>query len=172
MGFRQKLEHELREVVRATLYFGCWIAILITLKQLVLEEYQIEFSGMSKALIGALILAKVVLVLEHVSLGARIRAAPAWVDILLRTLLYSFGVFVVLLLEHGFEGRHEYGSFAASLEALFQHEDLPHILATCIVLFGALLGYNFLSALRAHLGEGGLRQILLLPIPGKATAQR
>ena len=31
---------------------------------------------------------------------------PAWVDVLVRTSLYALGVFVVLVLEHGFKERH------------------------------------------------------------------
>jgi hypothetical protein len=74
-----------------------------------------------------LILAKVVMVQEYVPLGAWVRERPAWVDVMVRTALYSFGVIVVLLLEKGFEGRHEYGSFGLSLAAVFQHEDINHI---------------------------------------------
>ena len=74
------------------LYFGCWLAALIVLKKLMLAEYQIQFNGFSQALIGALILSKVVLVLEHVPLGEWITARSAGVDIMLRTGLDAFGV--------------------------------------------------------------------------------
>ena len=85
-----------------------------------LAEYQIEFRHYSMALVGALILAKVVLLLEHVSLGAWVRVQPAWVDIALRTVLYSIGVLVVMTLEKGFEGRHEHGSFGNAVGAALQ----------------------------------------------------
>lgn len=165
MSLPQKLEHELKAVGLAMLYFGCWIAALLLLKQLVLAEYQIAFHGFSLALIGALILAKVVLVLEHVPLGAWVRARPAWVDVVLRTLLYSVGVLVVLLLEKGFEGRHEHGGFGPSLRALFHHADIPHIWVNTICLAGALFGYNVLSVIRRHLGAGGLRRLFSVPVP-------
>jgi hypothetical protein len=79
MSLQQKLKHEIKALGLAMLYFGCWIAGLLLLKQLVLAEYQIAFHDWSLALIGALILSKVVLILEHVSLGAWIRTRPAWV---------------------------------------------------------------------------------------------
>jgi hypothetical protein len=88
----QKLKHEVKALGLAALFFGCWIAALLVLKQLLLAEYRIEFHGISLALVGALILSKVVLVLDHVSLGGWVRAQPAWVDVVLRTAMYAIGV--------------------------------------------------------------------------------
>lgn len=163
MSLQQKLIHEIRSVGLATLYFGCWLAVLLLIKQLVLAEYRIQFHGISKALIGALILAKVVLVLEHVPLGAWVKQRPAWVDVLLRTVLYASGVVVVLVLEKGFEGRLEYGGFLQALSAMWKHEDVYHLWVNVIVIAGALLVYNALSVVRDHLGEGGLLRLFLIP---------
>lgn len=165
VGLQQKLMHEIKAVGSASLYFGCWIASLVAIKQLVLAEYRIEFNGMSKVLVGTLVLSKVVLVLENVPLGAWVRTRPAWVDVLLRTALYALGVLVVLLLEKAFEGRHEYGGFGPSLAALFRHVDVYHVWVNTICLSGALLGYNILALVRRRLGPGGLRRLFLTPIP-------
>lgn len=165
MSIAQKLKHEIVAVISVTFYFGCWLGVLVLLKYLVLAEYQIAFYGLSVALVGALVLAKVVLVLEHVSLGAWVRARPAWVDVVLRTALYSFGVFVVLLLEKAFEGRHEYDGFSASLIAQFQHADTTHIWLNTICLSTALLSYNMLSVVRKRLGKGALLRMFLTPLP-------
>jgi hypothetical protein len=165
VGLQQKLIHEVKAMMAAALYFGFWITSLVVLKQLILKEYQIEFNGMSKALVGTLILSKVVLVLEHVSLGTWVRARPAWVDVLFRTVIYAIGVVAVLLLEKTFEGRHEYGGFGLSLMAVFRHVDVNHVWANAICLSGALLGYNLLAVIRRRLGNGGLRRLFLTPIP-------
>ena len=60
----QKLGRELRAVGLAMLYFGCWLAVLLIIKQLVLVEYQIEFYGLSNAVVAALILSKETELLE------------------------------------------------------------------------------------------------------------
>ena len=168
MSLRQKLMDEIRAVALATLYFGTWIGVLVFLKTLALAEYRIAFRGLSLVLVGALVLAKVVLVLEHVSLGAWIRTRPALVDVILRTALYALGVLVVLLLEKAFEGRHEHGGFGASLMAVFQHAEVHHVWVNTVCLSGALLGYNMLSVVLRHLGEGGLLRLLLSPLPEQA----
>lgn len=85
-------------------------------------------------------------------------------DVVLRTALYSVGVLVVLLLEKGFEGRHEHGGFVASVMALFKDVDLSHVWANSICLTGALLGYNVLSVISEYLGEGGVRRVLATPM--------
>ena len=163
MSAQKKLMNEIKAVGLAAVYFGCWFAALLVIKQLVLAEYDIQFFGLSKALIGALVLSKVVLVLEHVPMGAWVRARPAWIDVILRTALYAFGVFIVLLLEKAFEGRHEYGGFTSSMRTLFQHADIYHVYANVIVISGALLVYNALDVVRSYLGEGGLLRVFLLP---------
>jgi hypothetical protein len=141
--------------------------VLVLVKQLVLTEYHIEFHRMLRALLGTLLLAKVVLVLEHVSSGNWVRSRPAWVDVLQRTLLYGIGVFVVLVLEKAFEGRVEYGGFVPTLLDIFNHVDMPHVWVNSIVVVGALLVYNVLSVVRFHLPEGSVLRLLLQPLPAK-----
>ncbi len=159
MAWQHKLKHELKAVGAAMLYFGAWIGALILLKTLVLAEYEVEFSGWSKALVGALILSKVVLILEHVPLGAWVQKRPAWVDVMLRTALYSIGVAVVLVLERGFEGRHEYGGIGAAIRGLFKQADAPHVLVNTLCLSAALFFYNVLTVIRHELGAGGLSRL-------------
>jgi hypothetical protein len=165
MSVQKKLEDEIKKVGMTAFYFATWIAVLIILKELVLAEYGIEFRELSLAVVGALILAKVVLVLEHVPLGAWIRKRPALVDVILRTALYGLGVVVVLLLEKGFEGRHEHGGVVPSLVSVFHHAEIHHVWVNAICLSGALLGYNALAVVRRYLGEGRLLRIFLSPLP-------
>ncbi len=164
MSLVQKLKHEILSVVSLTLYFGCWLGALMLLKYLILAEYHIEFFGLSVAVVGALVLAKVVLVLEYVPLGAWVQTQPAWVDVALRTAFYSFGVFVVLVLERAFEGRHEHGGFSAALLAAFQDADAHRVWLHTICLGAALLSYNMLSVVRKRLGKGALLRMFLTPL--------
>jgi hypothetical protein len=164
MSLRQRLTNEIRAVAAAASYFATWIGMLVMLKTLVLAEYSIEFRGLSLALVGVLILSKVVLVLEHVPLGAWVRTQPALVDVVLRTALYGVGLLVVLVLEEAFEGRHEAGGFGPSLTSVFQHAEVHHVFVNTICLSGALLGYNVLTLVRRRLGLGGLTRLFLSPL--------
>jgi drug/metabolite transporter (DMT)-like permease len=160
----QKIMYEIKAMGVASLYFAIWIGVFIIIKKLLLAEYQIEFNGLSMVLIGTLILAKVVLILEHVPLGTLVRARPAWVNVVLRTLLYTIVVFIVILLDRSFEGRHEHGGFAPAIVAAFKQTDLSRALANTICVAGALLSYNALSVVRQHLGKGGLLRLFMSPL--------
>lgn len=149
MSLRDTLWYEIRAVGIAALYFGAWLAMLLAIKQLIPAEYEIYFYGMSKVLLGALILSKVVIVLDHVSLGEWVRRRPAWISVVLRMLLCALGVLVVLLLEKGFEGRGEHGGFGAALQAAFAATDIYHVWVNTIDITGALLVYNLLAVLQA-----------------------
>ena len=167
MALKQKLKHELKAVGVAAAYFACWIAAMLLIKTLILAEYRITATHWSAIIVGALVLSKVVLILEHVSLGAWVRTRPARVDVILRTVLYSVGVAVVLLLEKGFEGRHEYGGFGNALGHLLEQTDIYHVWANIICLSGALMVYNLLSVVRRHLGAGGLARLFFMPLPAE-----
>jgi hypothetical protein len=160
------LRKEIETVALTTLYFAVWLGVLMLIKRLILEEYRIEFRGMSLALLGALVIAKVVLILEHVPLGQWVRRHAALVDVALRTLMYTLGVVVVLLLEKAFESRHENGGFGAALAKVFQHRDIPHVWANTICVGSALLVFNALAVLRHHLGMGRLIPLFLKPLKG------
>jgi hypothetical protein len=137
--------------------------MLALLKSLILEEYGIDPPSLAFALIGALVVAKVVLVMEHIPFGTWVGRSPVVVDVLLRTFFYSLGVTLVLLLEHAFDGRHEYGGFASSLGHLFRHADIHHVWIDSIVIALSLLLFNVFTVIRRHLGAGGLMRLFLSP---------
>ena len=165
MGMPEKLKHELKALGIAFLYFTVWMGGLVLIKKLVLDEYHVAFVGWSKALVGALVLSKVVLLMEPIRLGKRIAKSPAWVGVLLRTLLYSAGVLLVMLLEKGLEGRHEAGGFVAAIQAAFKSADIYHVWANTVCVAGALLVFNAFAVIHAHLGRGKLLRFFAEPLP-------
>jgi hypothetical protein len=155
--------------VLTTLYFAIWFGLLMLVKRLMLEQYHVEFRGLSLALLGALIVAKVVLILEHVSLGSWIHNHPKAVNVILRTLLYTFGVFIALLLEKAIEARHEYGGVGAALAHIFHHRDIPHVWANTICVGSALLFFNTLTTLREHFGDAALMSLFFAAPSGEVV---
>jgi hypothetical protein len=159
MNLGHKLLHELEAVALTTLFFGTWAAVLVVLKTLVLADYQIEFRGFTAAAIGTLVLAKVVLILQHVPLGSWIEHRPRAVDIVVRTALYGSAALVVMLLEKAFEARHEYGGFSNSLVNVFQHRDINHVWVNAICLACALLAFNAFTVVRDYVGGRELARL-------------
>ncbi len=157
---KEKIKSELRAVFFTTLYFFCWFAGLYIIKVLLLEEYNIEFSGLSVILVGALICAKVVLILEYVPIPFT-KTKAAWVEVLIRTFLYLIGVFIVLILEKSFEARHEYGGFIEAFKNLKSLANDYHIYVNAICVFGSLLVFNTWSVFKLKYGKGVFRKVMM-----------
>lgn len=172
MRIPAKLREEIRSVGLTTLFFAAWFFLMLFIKWLILTEYHIEFHSFSIALVGALIMAKVVLVLEKVPLETLTKDRSALVHVVVRTCLYGFGVLVVLLLEKAFEARHEYGGFVSSLVQVIGHRDIPQVIAAAIGVTCALLTFNASFVIRRQLGKRGLQRIFLSPLREKEKEER
>ena len=165
MSWKTKLGEELKSLGIIMLYFGLWFAFMIIIKTLLLREYNIEFTGLSTAFIGALIVGKVILIIDHIPLGTRIEKQPAIVDIGIRTFLYSAGIIIIMILEKAFELRHEAGGYFEAIPEVFSEVNRNHLYVNSIVVICALLGYNLLFLFNKYFGPGGLRKVLLSPPP-------
>ncbi len=64
MSWKEKLKKEIKTLSITMLYFALWFGFMISMKILLLKEYNVEVYGLSMALIGALIVAKVILIAE------------------------------------------------------------------------------------------------------------
>jgi hypothetical protein len=89
-------------------------------------------------------------------LGPIVQRCPVVVDVSLRTILYSFGVLIAVVLEHGFEQRHEHGGFRNALAAVIEQRNIDRVWATTIAVGGTILAFNLFSVLRLRYGDGAL----------------
>jgi hypothetical protein len=161
---RRLLLEEARSIALGTAFFAAWFLVLMALKTLVLEEYQIRFSGVATALVGALVAAKVVALLRHVTLLGPIERGPAWLWVAARTVLYTLGVLVVATLERAFETRSEHGGFGAAFAALVEDPHWPHVLAATLGAGLAMLVHNMIEVIRRHVGGAALRRMFAGPL--------
>jgi len=161
-GWRRKILREIKSVGLITLYFALCFAVMMLLKHLVLAQHEIQFRGLSLAIVAALVVGKVVAVLEKVPLGPWVRRQPAALDVVVRTLIYTLGVFVVLLLERSFKLRHQAGGFGSALVSVVENRDSARVWATTISVGGTLLAFNLVSILRRHLGKRALIRLFFV----------
>ena len=159
-SFWQKVIKELKSIAWVTLYFFIWLSILMILKKLTLEDYNIKFSGLSIAIISSLVMAKVVLLMELIKPSSWVKRQPAIVDVLIRTVMYSIGVLFVQLLEKAFESRHEEGGFGNAMIKVFQHRDMYKIWAGTLIIGISLFFYNVYSVLKHYFAGNKFARIL------------
>lgn len=109
--------------------------------------------------------------MQHISLGQWVRGRAVIVDVMVRTLLYTTGVFIVLLLEKAFEGRYKGSGLGNGLVEAFQHHEVYHALAQTIGVGGSLLVFNVLSVIRRHFGVSELRRLFFATSMGDLEAK-
>ena len=161
MGF-ERLVREVRQVGLITFYFLVCFALLLLLKKLFLAQYAVEFYGVSAAVVGALVVGKVVVLLDHSGLGSRFdRERALWIGVAYRTLVYTVVTFVVVVVEKVIHEVRAGEELAAAVTHVWEHRDRNVMLATVLCIALAFAGYNVYAALDRRLGEGTLRRLLL-----------
>jgi hypothetical protein len=161
MSWLPAVKRELKEVGRVTLYFLFCFGIILTLKKLFLADYQIRFYPLSAAVIGALVAAKVVVVMDHARAGTRFVASHALAaTVAYKTLVYGAAGAVVVFAEELFHAYRATGGLEVAFADLWTHLDKNAILAKVICVTLALAGYHFYAEIDRRLGEGTLRRLL------------
>lgn len=155
----KKILHEIIVIARTATYFAIVFLFMMVMKKLYLKDYDIEFTGISQALIGALIISKVILLLELISLGSWVQRQPPIVDVTLRTLLYTLGVLIVVMLEKAFEARHEVSGFGNAISHVIDHRDVYHVWATTLGASASIFFYNTFSVVQRLLGKNGIYKL-------------
>lgn len=159
MKILKKIFEEIRIILRTAAYFAIVFILMMVMKKLYLKDYDIEFTGLSQAIIGALIMAKVIILMELISLGSWVQRQPPIVDVIIRTLLYTLGVLIVVVLEKAFEDRHKADGFGNAISYVFSHRDIYHVWATTIGAAGSIFVYNSFSIVQRTMGKNGLAKL-------------
>ena len=155
MSLLTTVKHELQQVGLVILYFLFCFAIVLTLKKLFLASYEIEFYGLSVAAVGALVVGKVVVILDKTRVGTRFDHGNSLViAALYKTLCYGVATFVVLFAEHVFHVYRESGALGQAIAEVWAHRDRNVILAKVLCIGLAFAGYHLYAGLDRRLGRG------------------
>ena len=68
---KQKIKHELREMLELFLYLAFFFCALAIYDMLLLRQYNVEYLTISFAIINALVITKVIMIGEYAKLGKR-----------------------------------------------------------------------------------------------------
>jgi hypothetical protein len=163
MSIQKKIIKEVRLILRTATYFAIVFVVMMVMKKLYLEDYHIEFTGLSQALIGALIMSKVIILMDLIKPPNWVLNQPPIADVILRTIMYTVGVAIVIILEKAFERRHEPGSYGDAIKYIFSHRDIYHVWATTIGVSSSIFIYLAFSILQRMLGKNALTAFFILP---------
>jgi hypothetical protein len=158
-----KLKQEMIAVGMITLYFFLWFALFMILKKLILYEHKITFYGWSSAIIGALLIGKVVFIFDKSPISKRIKHSRPIQEIIIKAFAYTLLVFIVTLLEKTIHFWLEDPLLLSWSSALFGSGRGALLLAHTIYIYFCFLGFYFIHFLIKLLGREKLIKLLTEP---------
>ncbi len=147
------IKHELLEVVFPMIFFFVAFNVITYTKKLMLEQYHIEFSGFVAAAVGALIVAKVVLIADRIPVINKYPGKPLIYNVVWKTVIYILVTFVVRFLEFLLPLWWKYWSLNLAMDHLWEEIIWPHFWAIQIWLFCLFFVYVSFRELARTLGE-------------------
>ncbi|MCC6428983.1 MAG: hypothetical protein IT435_19455 [Phycisphaerales bacterium] len=148
-----KLKHEARELVPVSLYFFISFQLLALTQQLMLESWGIKASSFAAATITALVVAKVVLIADHVPFLNRFPDKPLVYNIVWKTAIYFAASFVLRYLEHLIHFWRKASDFDEANRRLLDEVVWPHFCGVQLWLLILLLVFCAARELARALGR-------------------
>lgn len=152
----ERITHELREFVPVALFFLVSFQLLALTQALMLREQGIHISSFVAAAVGALIVAKVILIADHFSIVNRFPHKPLIYNVLWKTAIYWVGSILVRYGEQLIHSWRHTGSFAAANRVLFTELNWPHLLVVQLWLIVLLFLYCLANELVRRIGPGAV----------------
>jgi len=131
------IKRELLEIIPPTIFFFVAFNVITFTKGLMLEQYGIKFSGFIAATIGALIVAKVVLIADKIPFINKYPDKPLIYNVVWKTGIYVMVALVVRFLEYLIPLWWQYRNLSLAAEHLWgeiiwAHFWVIHIWLVCL----------------------------------------
>src|SRR5499426_1416269 len=124
-----KVEHEIREAIPPAIFFLISFHIIVLSRALMVREYGVQISALAGATVGALIVAKVVLVADMLPIINRFPEKPLIYNVVWKTGIYVVASMVLHYLEHLLPLWWRLKDLAAANELLWREIVRPHFWA-------------------------------------------
>lgn len=151
--------HELREFAVMFLYLLIPISLFVAHRAIFLKEEGVDYQFTGLAIVNALVLAKVMLIAEHMGLATRWRDRPLIWPILIRSVAFAVLFIVIHDVEEGLKGLIHGRRVIASIPAL-GGGGLIGLLVVGVNMAVALIPFFAFRELSRVMGEGKLQALL------------
>jgi hypothetical protein len=135
------LKKEIRELVPTTIFFLITFHIIAFSRALMLEQYGIKLSATGTATVGALIVAKVILIFNKLSFVNIFSDKPLLYSIIWKTFIFSLFTLLFRCVEELVHLVSKYGSLSSASQHLIHEIVWPHFWSLQIVLLVSLLPF-------------------------------
>lgn len=163
-NIRERIRHEIREVLPPTIFFIVALNVLAVTKSLFLLEHGIRFTNFLGTTLLALVVAKVVVIVDKVGIVNRYPDKPLIYNTIWKTLIYIVATFVARVLETLFHAYQEVSTLAAAWQHMAENVIWPHFIAVLLWLSILFLTYVALRELTRSLGREKVIQMFFGPL--------
>lgn len=160
----QTLKHEFKEVIPPTVFFFIAFSLIIATKRLILKEYGIPLTGFGMALIGGLLVGKVVLIADKLPFVNKFPHKPLLYNVLWKAVIYFLSTLLVRYVEHLSHFLIEHKNFAEANHQLFQEIVWPHFWLIQMWLAVLFLVYCALRELVRAIGREKVVRMFVGPL--------
>ena len=149
----EKVKRELRELIPVTLFFFVAFQLLALTEALMLKQYGIEVRTVLNATLLAMIVAKVVVITDHLALVNRFPEKPLTYNVVWKTLIYFLAALAFRYVEHLIHFWRQAGNFGRANGRFWDEIVWPHFWAVQLWLLLLLLVYCAFRELVRALGR-------------------
>ncbi len=154
-----RLKHELVEVIHPAVFFFIAFQLITFTQALMLEEYGVRVSTFVTATIAALIVAKVVLIVDLLPFVNRFPEKPLIYNVVWKTVIYLVAALVVRYIEHLIRFVREHGDLFLANRHLLDEVVWPRFWAVQIWLLVLFFVYCAIRELIRVLGRERVRHM-------------
>ena len=155
--------HRLTDLVRALapviFFFFVAFLLIFLIFQLFGEQYSIEFSALSKASVAALVLGKLIPLLDWAQSGYRFNAYRPAVVIACKTLIYGLVVILLGIGEKILHAARQTGSLRGGIGFVIAHANLDRFLGMVLLISLVVGSYLVLQEVDRAMGNGALLRL-------------
>lgn len=153
-------KREILEILPLTIFFFLSFQLITFTKHLVLAREGIVYDGFLVATLGALVIAKVVLVVDKLPIMRLLRGRPLYRPILFRSLFYTACVLIFRLLEIYIRNTIQEGSIVGGMDAAQGEIVWAEFSFVQIWIFVLFLIYVTWAEIRDQFGIGQVNKVL------------
>lgn len=150
---------EIREALPATIFFFVLFHLIGLTKAVALADFSFTALRSAGALMGALIVAKAILLVEALPM-ARLSSGSRMFQIFWKTLLYALVVLLFRFVEELIPFVSKHGGLGSGTRALMGEISWPLFSVLAVWIFGALFLYCLASELMQAIGPDKVKQAL------------
>jgi len=158
MSWKQIIWEKLKSYWITALYITIFFSIFTDYKRLILAHYQISYGEYGISLIKGLVLAKVIIVAEHLHLGSGFENKSLIIPTMYKSFLFTICVAVLSIIEYmirGFLRKEGLGNIPDLFIRCFSYEWF----ASMLVVFASFIPFFGIRELSRVLGRGKISEL-------------